>query len=85
LNTANDLFFEWNDCIFGLTRLPKDFSVILAFDPAEYGISGIMTFIVNHEGVVYQKDLGNETGKIASAMTKFDPDKTWKKVEEKGK
>ena len=32
MNTANDLFFEWNDCIFGLTRLPKDFSVILAFD-----------------------------------------------------
>lgn len=49
--------------------------------PAEYGASGIMTFIVNHEGVVYQTDLGNETGKIASAMTKFDPDKTWKKVE----
>jgi len=49
--------------------------------PAEYGTSGIMTFIVNHEGVVYQKDLGNETGKISSAMTKFDPDKTWKKVE----
>jgi hypothetical protein len=49
--------------------------------PAEYGASGVMTFIVNHDGVVYQKDLGNETGKIASAMTKFDPDKTWKKVE----
>jgi hypothetical protein len=49
--------------------------------PAEYGASGIMTFIVNHEGVVYQKDLGNKTWKIASAMTKFDPDKTWKKAE----
>ena len=49
--------------------------------PAEYGTSGVMTFIVNHDGVVYQKDLGNETAKIASAMTKFDPDKTWKKVE----
>ena len=49
--------------------------------PAEYGASGIMTFIVNHDGVVYQKDLGKETGKIASAMTKFDPDETWKKVE----
>ena len=50
--------------------------------PAEYGASGIMTFIVNHDGVVYQKDLGKETGKIANAMTKFDPDKTWMKVEE---
>jgi hypothetical protein len=49
--------------------------------PAEYEASGVMTFIVNHDGVVYQKDLGKETGKIASAMTKFDPDKTWKKVE----
>jgi len=53
--------------------------------PAEYGNSGVMTFIVNHDGMVYQKDLGKETGKIASAMTKYDPDKTWKKVEEQGK
>ncbi|MGZ3569368.1 MAG: DUF2950 domain-containing protein [Thermodesulfobacteriota bacterium] len=49
--------------------------------PAEYGASGIMTFIVNHDGVVYEKNLGKETGKIASAITKYDPDKTWKKVE----
>jgi hypothetical protein len=57
---------------------------LVAF-PAEYGASGIMTFIVNHDGVVYEKDLGKETGKIAKAITKFDPDKTWKKVEEQGK
>jgi len=50
--------------------------------PAEYGASGIMTFVVNHDGVVYEKDLGKETGKIAGAMTKYDPDKTWKKEEE---
>jgi hypothetical protein len=50
--------------------------------PAEYGVSGIMTFVVNHDGVVYEKDLGKETGKIAKAMTKFDPDKTWEKVED---
>jgi len=49
--------------------------------PAEYGASGIMTFLVNHDGAVYQKDLGKETGKIASAMTKYDPDETWKKAE----
>jgi hypothetical protein len=55
---------------------------LVAF-PAEYGASGIMTFIVNHDGVVYQKDLGKETGKVSKAMTKFDPDKTWKKVEER--
>lgn len=49
--------------------------------PAEYGASGIMTFIVNHDGVVYEKNLGKETEKIATTMTKFDPDKTWKKLE----
>jgi hypothetical protein len=50
--------------------------------PAEYGNSGVMTFVVNHDGVVYQKDLGEETEKIAAAMKKYDPDKTWKKAEE---
>jgi len=49
--------------------------------PAQYGVSGVMTFVVNHDGVVYEKDLGKETEKIASAMKKFDPDKTWKKAE----
>ena len=49
--------------------------------PAEYGNSGVMTFIVNHEGVVFQKDLGKDTAKVASSITKFDPDKTWKRVD----
>jgi hypothetical protein len=49
--------------------------------PAAYGVTGIMTFIVNHEGVVYEKDQGKETGKIAGAMNQFDPDKSWKKME----
>jgi hypothetical protein len=49
--------------------------------PAEYGNSGVMTFIVNHDGVVYEKDLGKDTEKIAAAVKKFDPDKTWKKAE----
>jgi hypothetical protein len=49
--------------------------------PAEYGVSGVMTFIVNHDGVVFEKDLGKQTEKLAGAMKKFDPDKTWKKVE----
>jgi hypothetical protein len=46
--------------------------------PAEYGASGVMTFIVNHDGVVYQKDLGPNTTVIARKMTGYDPDKTWK-------
>jgi Protein of unknown function (DUF2950) len=49
--------------------------------PDEYGNSGVMTFIVNQEGVVYEKNLGKETEKIARAMKKFDPDETWKKAE----
>jgi hypothetical protein len=48
--------------------------------PAEYGNLGIMTFIVNQDGVVYEKDLGKDTEKIARAMKKFDPEDTWKKV-----
>lgn len=49
--------------------------------PAKYGSSGVMTFIVNQEGNIYQKDLGKNTNK-ASKMTRYDPDNTWKKVEE---
>jgi hypothetical protein len=48
--------------------------------PAQYGSSGIMTFIVNHDGVVYQKDLGPHTAALAQAMTQFNPDETWKKL-----
>ena len=53
---------------------------IIAF-PASYGSSGVNTFIVNHEGVVYRKDLRKDTAKIAMAMTEFNPDATWKKGE----
>jgi hypothetical protein len=49
--------------------------------PALYRASGVKTFIVNYEGVVYEKDLGQETAQLAVAVTVFDPDKTWKKVE----
>ena len=49
--------------------------------PAEYGNSGVMTFIVNQDGVVYEKNLGEDTEKIAAGMGKFDPDNTWKKAE----
>ncbi len=45
--------------------------------PAEYGNTGIMTFIVNQQGRVYQKDLGAKTGKLAPAMDVYDPDSTW--------
>lgn len=53
---------------------------LLAY-PAEYGVSGIMTFVVNQQGIVYEKDLGSRTKEIAKVMIKYDPDETWKKVE----
>lgn len=49
--------------------------------PAERGTSGVMTFIVNHDGVVYSKDLGADTEKLAVEMARFDPDPTWKREE----
>lgn len=49
--------------------------------PAKYGSSGVKTFIVNHDGVVFEKDLGKATEKLAGVIKKFDPDKTWKRVE----
>jgi len=52
---------------------------LLAY-PAQYGYSGVMTFLVNHAGIVYQKDLGPGTAKLAEKMTTYDPDQTWKKA-----
>jgi hypothetical protein len=48
--------------------------------PAVYRKSGVMTFLVNHEGTVFQKDLGLHTTQIAERMDSFNPDDTWKKV-----
>jgi hypothetical protein len=45
--------------------------------PANYGVTGIMTFLVNNDGVVFEKDLGPDTAKLAPAIDRFDPDKTW--------
>ena len=49
--------------------------------PAVYRSTGVMTFIVNQDGIVYQKDLGPDTEKIANAMTEYDSDSTWKRVD----
>ena len=49
--------------------------------PAEYRNSGVMTFIVNYAGAVFQKDLGPHTAEIAEGMTVFNPDHTWRPVE----
>jgi hypothetical protein len=49
--------------------------------PAEYGVSGVQTVMVNHRGLVYEKDLGSASGTLARQMVRFNPDKTWKAVE----
>jgi hypothetical protein len=54
---------------------------VVAF-PASYDNSGVMTFIVNQDGLVYQKDLGSDTANLARAITRFDPDKSWERVPE---
>jgi Protein of unknown function (DUF2950) len=48
----------------------------------QYKNSGVMTFIVNQDGIVYQKDLGQETQSIASAMTEYNPDDIWDQVDQ---
>lgn len=59
-------------------RMIGGFGLVAA--PAEYGNSGVMTFIVNHDGDVYQKDLGSDTARIAAQMKSFNPDSSWTKV-----
>ena len=53
---------------------------MIAF-PAEYGASGVVTFLVSRDGIVFQKDLGANTAKIAGEMKEYNPDKTWVKTE----
>jgi len=50
--------------------------------PAEYKVSGVMTFVINQDGVAYEKDLGEKTAEIAKAMTEYNPDSTWHKVKD---
>lgn len=60
-------------------RLIGGFAVVAY--PARYGITGIMTMMVNQRGVVYQKDLGDDTAEIAAAISSFNPDASWTKSE----
>lgn len=52
---------------------------LIAF-PAQYRLTGVQTFMVSHDGVVYQKDFGPKTLELAGAIQKFDPDRTWTPV-----
>ncbi|MEW6037617.1 MAG: DUF2950 domain-containing protein [Pseudomonadota bacterium] len=57
---------------------------LVAF-PAQYGSSGVMTFIVNHQGKIHQKDLGPQTAKLASALKEYNPGAGWELVTNSGK
>jgi hypothetical protein len=48
--------------------------------PVAYGDSGVMTFVVNHKGQIYEKNLGPNTDSAARGMQAFDPDSSWRKV-----
>ncbi|MGH7077839.1 MAG: DUF2950 domain-containing protein [Acetobacteraceae bacterium] len=60
-------------------RMTGGFAVIAW--PASFGASGIMTFIVDQDGTVFQKDLGTDTAQEATAVTAFDPDLSWTRIE----
>ncbi|MNT79220.1 hypothetical protein D3C72_2185330 [compost metagenome] len=49
--------------------------------PAHYGDSGVMSFMISHEGQIFQKDLGPDSEKAALAMTRFDPDSSWDEIQ----
>ena len=49
--------------------------------PDDYRASGVMTFMVSHQGLLLEKDLGPDTGALAQAMTEYDPDASWKGVD----
>jgi hypothetical protein len=54
----------------------------LAAAPAQYRVTGVKTFIVGHDGIVYEKDLGPDTLKIFKSMDRFNPDKTWRATDD---
>jgi hypothetical protein len=54
---------------------------VLAY-PAEYLNSGVVSFMINQYGRIFEKDLGEDTAQVAQALTVFDPDDTWKREEE---
>ncbi len=76
---------QGNNAPGGEINYIKDGKMVAGFGllayPARYGVSGVMTFMVNQTGIVYEKNLGPETEEVAKAITKYDPDKTWNKAE----
>jgi hypothetical protein len=61
-------------------KMTKGFAMIAS--PSKYGASGIMTFIVAQDGKVYEKNLGEKTRDLVTAMTEYNPDKSWAEVKD---
>jgi Protein of unknown function (DUF2950) len=61
-------------------RMIGGFAVVAS--PAQYGSTGIKTFMVSHDGVVWEQDLGPDTAREAAAITAFDPGEGWARVAE---
>ena len=61
------------------TIVASAFAALIAF-PAQYRLTGVKTFMVSHDGVVYEKDLGPKTLELAGAIDRFNPDKSWTPV-----
>jgi hypothetical protein len=57
--------------------MTKGFALVVF--PVRYGVSGVLTYLVNQEGAIYQKDLDAQTAELGQAMTQFSPDRTWSK------
>ncbi len=72
---------EQGNLLASSLRHLKRVAVALVAYPASYGSNGITTFIVNQDGIVYQKNPGKEAVGSAEAMTRFDPDKSWTRVD----
>jgi hypothetical protein len=54
----------------------------LAAAPAQYRVTGVKTFIISHDGIVYEKDLGPDTLKVFQSMVLYNPDKTWRRTDD---
>jgi hypothetical protein len=55
----------------------------LVATPAEYKVTGVKTFMVSYDGIVYEADLGPSSRKMVEAMERYNPDKTWQRVSDK--
>ncbi len=72
-------YFDTSDTgLFAERKMTGGFALV-AF-PAKYQASGVMSFIINKDGIVYQKDLGEQTGVFGREMTEYNPDSTWERV-----